>query len=71
MSVTEVLDELRAWTLSERQLLVTRVLELDDRTLSDEEEALVESRLAVHRNNPASSVPLEAMKSRLRSLITR
>ena len=71
MSVIEVLDELPAWTLSERQLLVTRALELDDRALSVEEEALVDGRLAGHRNNPASSVPLEAMKPRLRSFFTQ
>ena len=71
MSVAEVLSELPDWTLSERQLLVTRVLELDDRGISVEEEALIESRLADHRSNPASSVPLEAMKPRLRSLFTR
>jgi hypothetical protein len=71
MSVAEVLSELSAWTISDRQLLVTRALELDDRALSAEDEALIESRLAGHRNDPASSVSLEAMKSRLRLLIMR
>lgn len=67
MSFTEVLEELPALTVSERQLLVRRALELDEPPLSAADEALVEERLAAHRQNPASSVPLEEMKNRLRS----
>jgi hypothetical protein len=71
MSLAEVLHELPAWTLSERQLLVARALELDNPGLSVAEEALIESRLADHRSNPSSSVPLDTMKTRLRLLFTR
>ena len=67
MSFTEVLQELPTLTLSERQLLVRRALDLDEPGLSPADEALVEKRLAAHRKNPASAVPLETMKSRLRS----
>jgi putative addiction module component (TIGR02574 family) len=67
MSFAEVLQELPTLTLSERQLLVRRALDLDDPALSPADEALVEKRLAAHRQNPASAVPLETMKSRLRS----
>jgi len=67
MSFAEVLQELPTLTLSERQLLVRRALDLDDTALSPADEALVEKRLAAHRQNPASAVPLETMKSRLRS----
>lgn len=67
MSFTDVLQELPAFTLSERQLLVRRALELDDAGLSVADEALVEQRLAEHRQNPASAVPLDEMKSRLRA----
>jgi len=67
MSFAEVLQELPTLTLSERQLLVRRTLDLDDPALSPADEALVEKRLAAHRNNPASAVPMETMKSRLRS----
>jgi len=71
MSVAEVLHELPAWTLSDRQLLITRALELDDPTLSAKEETLVERRLAGHWSDPESSVPLDEMKNRLRSLFKR
>jgi hypothetical protein len=67
MSFAEVLQELPALTLSERQLLVRRALDLDEPALSPADEALVEKRLAAHRKNPASAVPLATMKSRLRS----
>lgn len=67
MSFTEVLHELPALTVSERQLLVRRALELDEPGLSAEDEAVVERRLAEHRRNPGSAVPLEEMKARLRA----
>ena len=38
-----------------------------DPPLSESDEVLVESRLAAHRSNPTSSVPLETLKERLRS----
>jgi hypothetical protein len=67
MSFAEVLKELPALTLQERQVLIRRALELEDPPLSKAEEALVETRLAGHRQNPASSVPLDEMKRRLHS----
>ena len=67
MSFTEVLQELPTLTFSQRQQLVRHALDLDDMPLSRADEALVEERLAAHRRNPASAVPLKTMKSRLRS----
>lgn len=67
MSLTEVLAELPALTFAERQLLVRRALELDDPELTAEDEAVVEKRLADHRQHPGSAVSLEGMKTRLRS----
>ena len=67
MSFSDVLQELPALTIGQRQILLRRVLELDDPPLSESEDALVESRLAAHRANPESSLPLEKMKRRLRS----
>ena len=67
MSFTEVLQELPTLTFSQRQQLVRHALDLDDMPLSRADEVLVEERLAAHRQNPASAVPLETMKSRLRS----
>ena len=71
MSFTEVLEELPVLTVGERQLLVRRALELDDPSLSQADEAMVEERLAAHRKNPASSVPLDEMKKRLRSRFSK
>jgi len=67
MSFTEVLDELPALTVGQRQLIVRRALELDEPPLSPTDETLVNERLAAHRNNPDSAVPLDQMKSRLHS----
>lgn len=54
-------------SLDQRQLLVRRALELDDPSLSAEDEALVEQRLTEHRRNPDSAVPLAEMNARLRT----
>ena len=67
MSFAEVLEELPVLTVQQRQVVIRRALELEEPPLSDAEEALVESRLADHRQNPTSSVPLDEMKRRLRS----
>ncbi|TAL00503.1 MAG: hypothetical protein EPO07_09590 [Verrucomicrobia bacterium] len=67
MSFNQVLDELSALTLEQRQVLIRKAVELDDAPLSAADEALVEARLAAHYTNPGSSVPLDEMKRRLRS----
>jgi hypothetical protein len=67
MSFAEVLEGLPALTVQQWQALIRRALELEEPPLSDAEEALVETRLAGHRQNPASSVSLDEMKRRLRS----
>ena len=67
MSFAEMLEELPTLTVQQRQVVIRRALELEEPPLSDAEEALVETRLAGHRQNPASSVPLDEMKRRLRS----
>jgi hypothetical protein len=66
MSFTEVLQELPVLTVAERQLLVRRALELDEAGLPAEDEAVVEQRLAEHRQDPGSAVSLDEMKARLR-----
>lgn len=67
MSLSQVLEALPDFTFEERQLLIRRVIELDDPPLCEAEETLVESRLAAHRLDPTSSLPLEVLKKRLRS----
>ena len=71
MSLSQVLEALPAFTFEERQILIRRVLELDEPPLSDADEALIESRLAAHKSNPTSSLPLETLKERLRSRTKR
>lgn len=67
MSLSQVLEALPDFTFEERQLLIRRVIELDDPPLSQSEETLVESRLAAHHSDPTSSLHLEVLKERLRS----
>ena len=67
MSLSQVLEALPDFTFEERQLLIRRVIELDDPPLAEAEETLVEARLAAHRLDPTSSLPLEVLKERLRS----
>ena len=71
MDLSQVLEALPAFTFEERQLLVRRVIELDEPPLSEADETLVESRLADHHLNPTSSLPLETLKERLRSRTKR
>jgi hypothetical protein len=66
MSFNEVIEELPRLTFEERQILIRRVVELDDPPLLAADEELVESRLAEHHANPNSSVPLHELRSRLR-----
>lgn len=67
MSFNEVIAELPKLTFEERQILIRLALELDDPPLSAIDEELVEARLAEHRADPSSSVPLDELKDRLRS----
>ena len=67
MSFAEVLQELSALTIEQRQLLIRRAIELDEPPLSAADEALAESRLAALRDEPASAVSLDEMKKRVRS----
>lgn len=67
MNLTQVLKELPTFTFEERQMVLRRVLELDDPPLSRAEERLIESRLAAHHMDPTSSLPLEVVKKRLKS----
>lgn len=67
MSLSQVLEALPSFTFEERQLLIRRVIELDDPPLSEADETLVELRLAAHRQDPTSSLPLETLKEYLRS----
>ena len=62
MSFNEVMEALPALSVSERQQLMRRALELDNPPLPATDEALVEERLAAHHADPKSSIPLAEMK---------
>jgi hypothetical protein len=66
MSLTQILEALPEFTFEERQILIRRVIELDDPPLSEVDEK-VESRLAAHHIDPLSSLPLDVIKKQLRS----
>ncbi len=66
MSFAKVLEELPALTAKQRQILIRRALELEDPSLSPEEESLVEARLSAHYKDPSSSLSLEGFKKRVR-----
>jgi putative addiction module component (TIGR02574 family) len=71
VSFSEVLAELPGLTVSERQLLIRKALDLDEGGLSLRDEMVVEKRLEDHHRDPASAVPLDEMKARLRSKSVR
>ena len=71
MSFSELLAELPLLTVDQRQMLVRRAVELDDPGLAPEDEAVVEKRLADHRRDPRSAVPLHEMERRVRSQFTK
>ena len=66
MSFKQVLEELPALSVQQRQILMRRTLDLEDSPLSAADVALVESRLAAHRRNAGSSVSLDEMRVRIR-----
>jgi len=67
MSFTQVLEQIPALNFEKSQILIRRALELDDPPLSEADQSIVESRLAAHRADPASSIPLAEIKTRVRS----
>ena len=67
MSFTEVLDELPKLTAEQRELVMQRVLELDESPFTPEQEAIIEKRLAEHEANPSSAIPANEMFARLRA----
>lgn len=65
MSISQILEELPHLSPQERLRVAERALELD--TLSAEEEALVEKRLAEHDRAPGTAIPLDDFLAQLRA----
>jgi len=70
MNLEEVLAQLPAFSVAERQELVRRALELDAPGLSAEDEILVEQRLADHLQKPSSALDLKTIKADLRARLS-
>jgi putative addiction module component (TIGR02574 family) len=73
MSKAEILQELPKLTKEERHEIRVKIAELDnggwldeDDPLTDEEKALIESRIAAHEKDPASAIPWEEFDARLK-----
>jgi putative addiction module component (TIGR02574 family) len=72
MSKTEILEELPKLTSEERYEIRLKLAELDGDDwlddgdpLTNEEKALIESRIQAHEKNPETAVPWEEVKARL------
>lgn len=72
MGKTEILEELPKLTSEERYEIRLKLAELDgddwlddDDPLTDEEKALIESRIEAHEKNPDAAIPWEEVKARL------
>ncbi len=67
MSFQELLAELPSLTVEQRQMLVRRMVELDNSALAPAEEKLVEERRAEYLRNPSSGLSLEEIEAQLRA----
>ena len=67
MSVNDIIEELPHLTFEERQLVISKALELDDPPLSSLDEALIEERLAAYHQDPTAVIDLDELKRRLLS----
>lgn len=65
MSFAEILQELPTLTASERQELIRLALVMDEGTLSDHDEAIIEQRMADHQRDPKSALSIDQLRSRL------
>jgi putative addiction module component (TIGR02574 family) len=72
MSKTEILEELPKPTSAERYEIRLKLAELEgddwldeDDPLTDEQKALIESRIEAHERNPETAIPWEELKARL------
>jgi putative addiction module component (TIGR02574 family) len=71
MSFEQLLEELPALSFEQRQALIRRVVEIDEPTLSLEDEAEIERRLAAHRENPGTALPADQMLARLKARFSK
>ena len=72
MSKTEILEALPKLTSEERHEIRLKLAELDgdgwlddDDPLTEEQKALIESRIEAHEKTPEAAIPWEEVKARL------
>ena len=65
MSKSEILEEITKLTPAERDEIRNKLDELDEDTLTPDEWALIDKRIAEHDSNPESAVPWDKFKARL------
>ena len=73
MSKAEILAEIPKLTPEEREEIYLKIVELDsdewldtDDPLTDEQKALIETRIEAHEKNPQSAIPWEEFNARLK-----
>jgi len=77
MSLAEILEEIPRLSAVERRRVAEKLFEIEgdwidsDDELSPEEKHLLDSRLAEHDRNPASSIPWQEVKARLQARFVR
>ena len=78
MSKTEILEELPKLTKTERDEIRLKLAEIDgdgwfdnDEPLTEEEKALLDSRLAAYLEDPEKGSSWEEVESRIRARLTR
>jgi len=71
MSFAEVLEVLPKLTPEQRDVVMQRVLELEESPFTPEEEALIEKRMADHRANPESAIPFDELMARVKDRLRR
>ncbi len=65
MSTAEILEEISKLTPEEREEIRMKLVEFEDDTLSPEQWAIVDARIAEHEANPQSAIPWEDFKATL------
>ena len=72
MSITEIIEELPKLTSEERYEIRLKLAKLDgdgwlddDDPLTDEQKALIESRIEAHEKNPETAIPWEEARKRI------
>ncbi len=67
MSFNDLLENLATLTADQRELVLQRVLELDELSLTPEQEILIQERREQYRESPDSFLTIEELEQRLKT----